>query len=196
MIRHILSATIFTFLFSVVAFAQASLECSRFDNDYERQQCEERVAQNTRLVYRTRFLKPDTSLLSDSADAWILHLITFGGFSGKGLPTVTIRSTGDFACGESEPLQFKAFEPGKLKTLSEIITSANFTITDSLTKTENSLPFLCSDCYQTTILLARRESSGKTKSYSNTSKLLKYSQIAEKLSLIQRNVTGLAVCQN
>ncbi len=174
--------------------SQSQIDCIGYANDYERQECEKRNKLNEQRLYKTRFEKPDKSLLPKDENAWVLHLITFGGLSGKGLPTITITSKGLYACGEAENLDFKITDADEFQTLSETISSANFNIDKSTDKAQELLPMLCKDCYRTEIRLARRESKGKVKTYRNDSDFMKYPRLSEVFSSIKKEAFGLANC--
>ncbi len=186
-------------IFSTAAFAQTKGDCAVYEPySADRRLCEENAKELdkkiNKLPYHTRFMEPAKELLPETPNAWILHIVTFGGISGKGLPTVTIRSNGEFACGEDESLAFKPLETGKVSALSEIISSADFTIPFTFKKVKSNVPFICQDCYYKQILLARRNPDGKVKVYENNSKLINHPLIADTFRLIEQNAGNLAAC--
>lgn len=182
-------------LFSITASAQSSIECSTFgQDDYERQRCEEKAAENSRTLSRTMFETADRSLLPDTNAAWVVHIVTLGGLTGMGLPTVTVTSDGEVACGEKEPLKFVSLEAGRVDLLAELIASADFKTEGQLKASKAPLPFACSDCYRTRILIVRREADGRVRSYNNSPEVLDYPLITERFGLIRRKVFELVSC--
>jgi virulence-associated protein VagC len=122
-------------------------------------------------------------LLPKDANGWVIQIVTTGGFAGKGLPTLTLTSNGSLFSSQdrdcSPPVEIELTEIQKveietLEKLSQIINPvakeiAKINRTDSK-ESEKTIGALCSDCYQTQIYIARRESRGDIKIYASESK--------------------------
>lgn len=183
---------ILIFLLSANTSAQ---DCSSYPEGPERRRCEENLLNSARMLAGTRFLEADRSLVSQADGAWVLHIITHGGFAGQGLPTITVRSSGEYACGEAEPLVFKALPAAQVRALSELILWPEFGEPKKLTKIDQTDGIFCSDCFSGKILFARREANRKIRSYDSSSKLSRYVEAAAKLNSIHKNVSDFISCK-
>lgn len=184
------------FLLSPAALAQSVGDCSMYpDNSSERSRCEEAMLHSARILAGTRFLEADKSLIPDAPGAWVLHIVTHGGFHGQGLPTVTIRSTGEYACGEKEPLQFRALADDQTMVLSNLVLWPEFRTPKKLTRIEPSDGPFCSDCFFGKIIFARRETNGKIKLYDSSSKIGRYVESVERLNSIRSFASEYVECK-
>ncbi|MBK7394172.1 MAG: hypothetical protein IPI64_12890 [Chloracidobacterium sp.] len=145
------------------------------------------------LTYKDFGFKPDTRLVPAKSDSWVLHIVTTGGFSGLGKPTVTLSSKSEFTCGESKEQPFQPFVSDQLQPLTDLIGNLNFTLKDLPTNQQSNI--VCNDCYQNKVILMRREKNGKVKTYETTSNKMKYRTFAENFDLIKQNAAKIAVCQ-
>jgi hypothetical protein len=100
--------------------------------------------------------------LPEGDGAWTMHISSTGGFTGRGLGSVTVTSLGVRTCDLpattcSTPLSDEKFGPLK-----------QFATSFDATKWVNLSPFglinVCSDCFITTVTFTRRE-SGQVKPY-------------------------------
>ena len=191
------------FLLTVSTYGQT--DCFQTDDRLEKQRCEEFNRISNKVFHQTRFTEPDKNLVPAASGAWLLHVVTTGGINGLGRPTVTIISNGQFACGENENLQFNPFVASSqfkplisdsFESLSEMIGSTEFKIDKSKDKsTDKSISDFCNDCYQTSILLARRNSNGKIKTFTNSLKFTKYPRFATLFSKIKNQAFDLTDCK-
>jgi hypothetical protein len=205
--KSILGLMILLILFIVPTFSQKkerdeklrdSLEKSRLEELTRRQ--EERDEQ-LRLeqqgqTSRNFEIAPDKSLLPDNPYSWVLHIITTGGFTGRGKPTVTITSNSEFACGENESLQFQPFDFNQFQPLADIISKADFTLRDLSFSRSSEIKSVCNDCYQTNVILIRREGNRKINIYKSSSDDIKFQTFAGNFNLIKQRAAELSVCQN
>jgi hypothetical protein len=83
------------------------------------------------------------------ANAWSLHIHTTGGFTGRGVGSVTLSSDGQMVCERATcaPVTVALLKP-VATTLTSIVEAAWIRQVPST---------LCRDCVQTTIVLKRRE---------------------------------------
>jgi hypothetical protein len=121
------------------------------------------------------------------ADAWGVKIETTGGFTGKGLPTVTVFSDGDVfvehkSTPESnvDPSVQRRLSSDVLQKISEIVTNETLTekVKNGLETTERAqkeTSYLCSDCYQTSITIVRRDANGEIRYFSNREKNILFS---------------------
>jgi hypothetical protein len=196
--KQILGSMILILLSVVCGFGQKSDKHrtqSIYEQEQEQKKQDELVADGWRVLTEKKY-KPGKNLLPDTADAWVLRIVTTGGFDGKGLPMLTIKSDGKFACGESETTSFKTLSAGDLMTLSKTIKDAIFEVQENSPKLETPAVIICNDCYLTNIYLLRREANGKNRFFSSAMSKIKYLHIAENFNLIKQNVSDLAACQN
>ncbi|MDQ4121458.1 MAG: hypothetical protein M3209_08435 [Acidobacteriota bacterium] len=127
-------------------------------------------------------------LLPAQADGWVVEIVTTGGFSGKGLPTLTVTSNGNFWVTADNILaenQLSSTGNGKLKTevlqkVSQIITAQTLTektknVVGTGGSAEKEISFVCNDCYQTTITIVRRDADGRISYFSNREKSVLFS---------------------
>lgn len=85
------------------------------------------------------------------ANAWSLRVHTSGGFTGRGVGSVTISSDGQMGCGPApcaSPEITNRLEPFGTAVASAVVRAA---------WGPQPLSTLCSDCIRTTIVLKRRE---------------------------------------
>ena len=85
------------------------------------------------------------------ANAWSLRVHTSGGFTGRGVGSVTISSDGQMGCG-SAPCATPS-----VTALLEPFGKAIAAAVDAAVWGPQPLSTLCSDCIRTTIVLKRRE---------------------------------------
>lgn len=197
---------VFLFLTAFVVLGTAEVPAQKDPSadlrEWERQQrerddleLEKRQKEGDLLLSGTRFeAKPDKTLLPDGNGSWVLHIVTTGGFSGRGLPTVTITSNADFACGESESLRFLPLDPVSFQPLAQVIGRADFNVDRTSPKNERSFRYVCNDCYFTRLFLTRREANGKVRFYRSVSDKMKFINYAESFKLIKQRSTDLADC--
>lgn len=128
------------------------------------------------------------NFLPPGADAWVVEIVTTGGFSGKGLPTLTITSTGEVFVAADSLLSDSQIHPTadrKLKTevlqkISQIVNvpALNETVKNVSPTNEpgqKEIMFLCNDCYQTSITVVRRDAGGEIRFFSNREKNILFS---------------------
>jgi hypothetical protein len=135
----------------------------------------------------------DRELLPPGSSAWVIHLFTIGGVDGKGLPAVTAVSDGSYACGDIVPENFQKLTDQHLKTISDAVLPAVFKPDKTMTPGD-PLPPYCKDCYIVSLVVTRRESDNKVRTYSESEKLLRYSRIAETFEKVKGTVKKLDLC--
>ena len=140
--------------------------------------------------------EPSKGLLPDGPGAWVLHVVTTGGFIGQGLPTITIRSTGDFACGDNESLSFGPLNPSAFQPFWQHVTRADLKVDRSSPRAATFIPYTCSDCYITSVYLTRRETDEKVRFYGSNSEKMKYAAYADIFDGIKRQSAELVSCGN
>jgi hypothetical protein len=138
---------------------------------------------------------PDADLLPPGKDAWVIHLFTAGGLTGKGLPAVTAVSDGSYACGDIVPANFQRLPDDKLKILDDMIVPASLKPDKLMEKSDPGPPIVCSDCYQIGLVLTRRDSDSKVRTYTDSGKFLKYKPIAQRLGEIKKAFGDLTLCK-
>jgi hypothetical protein len=107
---------------------------------------------------QTRSLGPPPAV-SDGDGAWTIRISTGGGFTGRGRGSVTLTSQGDLTCLETlRPCESKLVGD-RLRPITQLVSSFNPSKWGSVPPQEN---MVCSDCYTTTMTLARRESGKVT----------------------------------
>lgn len=131
------------------------------------------------------------SLLPSSENAWVVQIVTTGGFSGQGLPTLTVTSNGDLYIADQDSLINRAdLSPTKkvgadvLQKITQIVYADNpsgkntETIKDAAEATntaQKEISFLCSDCYQTSITVVRKQPNGEAGFFTNRQKNIHFS---------------------
>ena len=205
--KSVLGLIILLILTIVPTFSQRSDKDEKLRESLEKSQSEELTRQQQERDEQTRRdrqgqtsrnfeIAPDLSLLPDNPYSWVLQIITTGGFTGRGKPTVTINSDSQFICGESETSQFQPLDANQFQPLAEIANKADFTLKDLAFNQTNANTVVCNDCYQTNVVLIRREGSKKIKIYKSTSDDIKFKTFAENFNLIKQKAAELSVCQN
>lgn len=99
------------------------------------------------------------AVLPPDKDAWIVQVMTGGGFSGKGKGDVTVSSDGSAACSLPDTPCESSLTPELLKSLGESVREA---------KPEKWGDFgsgTCNDCYATSLVLRRRGKHGAERVY-------------------------------
>jgi hypothetical protein len=98
--------------------------------------------------------------LPEGKDAWVVQVVTSGGFTGRGRGDVTLTSAGVVTCSPAVvvPCADK-LSPASLESLSKLIASAN------PKKWQDRPGGACSDCYGTLLVLQRRDAKGRCESY-------------------------------
>lgn len=171
---------------------QFERERQRGEQERQYRELQERIDQH---LGGTRFGSgPKKDLLPEGPIAWVLHIVTTGGFTGQGLPTLTIRSTGNFACGEDEALRFMPLDPGTFPTLWHEVAAADLRVDKASPKAQGSSEFACNDCYRTSLYLTRREADGKIRFYRSGPGEMKYASYAEAIDRIKRRAAEFADC--
>ncbi len=206
--QKIISGLIVLLILTVTpTFSQKNDKDKKLCESLEKSQSEELTRQQQERAEQTRReqqgqttrnfeIAPDKKLLPDNPYSWVLHIITTGGFTGRGKPTITITSNSEFACGESETLQFQPFDDNQFQPLAEIINKADFNLKDLSFDQTNGQTIACNDCYQTNVVLIRREGDKKINIYKSTFDNIKFQTFAENFNLIKQRAAELAVCQN
>jgi hypothetical protein len=205
--KSILSLIVLLILTVTHTFSQKNDKDEKLRESLEKSQSEELTRQQQERTEQARReqqgqttrnfeIAPDKSLLPDNPYSWVLHIITTGGFTGRGKPTVTITSNSEFACGEDETLQFQPLDGNQFQPLADIISKANFTLKDLSFNQPSEIKGICNDCYQTSVILIRREGSKKINIYKSTSDKIKFQTFAENFNQIKQRAAELAVCQN
>ena len=166
-------------------------QLDREEQERKLNELQERIAEH---ISGTRFSSgPDNELLPEGPTAWVLHVVTTGGFTGQGLPTLTIRSTSDFACGEDASLKFLPLDPARFQLFWAMVTNADLKVVKSSPKTQSSTDFVCNDCYRTSMFLTRRENDGKIRFY-RSSDNTKYANYVASFAQMRQRSTELADC--
>jgi len=96
--------------------------------------------------------------LPDGNGAWVVRVVTTGGFTGQGIGDFAISSEGRLLCRPVKvcPAQFK---PGDFQLLVEAIVSGSLPVPSSPGAS------LCKDCILRTIQIIRRDSTGSLRVY-------------------------------
>jgi hypothetical protein len=126
--------------------------------------------------------------IPDGIDAWAVKIVTTGGFSGKGQPTVKVFSDGDMivennglTSGNITQLdELRQLSADVLQKISQIVNSKHITekaknIAETNEPMQKETSFLCNDCYQTTITIVRRDANGEIRYFTNREKNLLFS---------------------
>jgi hypothetical protein len=99
------------------------------------------------------------AVLPEGDGSWAVHVITSGGFAGRGRGDATIISDGNVSCSPPSG-RCRDRRPGaELAPLSRLVAAAE------PSKWEGSSHGTCNDCYVTMLVLERRE-GGQVKTYS------------------------------
>lgn len=120
-------------------------------------------AENLKTEYSISASKNDLVVPPDKG-AWAIFVLTSGGFSGQGKGNLTLVSNGHLSDTKNS-LSNRRFDVQSLKPLTDLI--SKLTIAQDAT----SLPLdskvspasFCRDCYQTTLIIYRREMDGTVK---------------------------------
>ena len=98
--------------------------------------------------------------LPKGKDAWVVQIVTRGGFTGRGRGDVILTSDGDLRCSLSVFNSCaNTLSPAALESLSKLVASAN-------PKEWKGKPVgLCRDCYVSLLALQRRDAKGRGESY-------------------------------
>jgi hypothetical protein len=100
-----------------------------------------------------------TLLMPPGNDAWVVRIVTTGGFTGRGSGSLTASSAGEMLCVSVTSC------PGRLvpetqRSLSRLITAVP--LPDTVAPRSSPLnPGTCSDCVTTTLTLRRRDGIGE-----------------------------------
>lgn len=196
MFRKTLPAVVLTLIVATFAFGQQSetpkeqiekpcMETQTLADQIAQAQKRQVIELNEKSSLQTSLLK---NLLPSRADAWVVKIETTGGFSGNGLPTLTITSNGDlfvasdnFSSGrEIRPNEGKKLKTEVLQKISQIIFALTEQekqeiTTESSNLAVNKIPFLCNDCYQTSIIVGRRDPTGEVRFFTNRDKNVLFS---------------------
>jgi len=98
--------------------------------------------------------------IPDSEGEWTLRVHTSGGFTGRGIGTVTITSRGKRTCGAAGPACGNPLTSAKLEPVANMIELA---IPETWTTPGSS--GLCKDCYTYFVLLYRRDRAKILRTY-------------------------------
>lgn len=194
--KSILSLIVLLILTAAPTFSQKNDKDEKLRESLEKSQSEELTRQQQGQTTKNFEIAPDESLLPDNPYSWVLQIITTGGFTGRGKPTVTITSNSEFTCGESGTSRLQSFDANQFQPLAEIISKADFTLKDLSFKSPSEIKAVCNDCYETSVVLIRREGSKKINIYKSTSDNIKFKTFAENFNLIKQRAAELTVCQN
>jgi hypothetical protein len=98
--------------------------------------------------------------LPEGKDAWVVQVVTRGGFTGRGRGDITLKSDGAVSCGPTvfDPCA-ATLSPASLESLSKLVSAAN------PLQWKERPGGLCSDCYVSLVALQRRDAKGRGKSY-------------------------------
>lgn len=180
---------VLTFVFAVYGFGQ-KVETASKSIAEPCQPTQIHSAEKTQTVVNNGFRAQTfalRNLMPLKNDAWIVKIVTTGGFTGQGLPTITVSSDGDMFI-EDENSSGERVSSGArkklsadvLKQIAEIIYAQSSPENEqkALAETESinaELKNLCSDCYQTSITVGRRDASGEIEFFTNRSKNILFS---------------------
>jgi hypothetical protein len=137
---------------------------------------------------------PDKQLLPNGPGAWVVHLFTAGGFTGRGRPAVTVIADGTYACGDIVPDNFRRLDADKLKMLSDVIMPAIFKPDKKMERLPDSSPIICNDCYITSVVLTRRDPDKNVRTYQSRGKSPQYKPIKLAFDKVERALTDLNLC--
>jgi hypothetical protein len=115
------------------------------------------------LVVQAQSPQAQPLSLPDGNDAWIVHVVTSGGFLGAGEANgnFSVSSAGRILCSGGLPCK-SAFNPSDLRALIQQI---------QVTAQAAPIPVvmsLCSDCITRTITITRRDSNGVVHSFTGS----------------------------
>jgi hypothetical protein len=136
----------------------------------------------------------DKALLPPGNNAWVVHLFTLGGRDGRGLPPVTAVSDGSFACGEILPSKFQRLSNAHLKTISDAVLPAVLKPDKTMKLSDPPFPPVCNDCYFSYFVMTRRDTDNKVRTYSESTKLLRYPPIANTFAKLKETMKKLDLC--
>jgi hypothetical protein len=136
----------------------------------------------------------DRELLPGDENAWVIHLFTTGGLTGRGLPAVTIVSDSSYVCGDIIASHFKKLPAEQLAELSTLINSAHLRPTKSMDKAPDRPPIVCNDCYVTNVVVTRREIGKKVRTYQDDIKSTRYKAIAEAFENLRAKLQQMKLC--
>ena len=95
----------------------------------------------------------DPPQVADLEGAWTIRVMTSGGFTGQGKGNLTLTSLGDLTCSLPGRACGAKLGLSALQPLTQLLAGADLSKWLALPAVSS----LCSDCYTTTVVLARRE---------------------------------------
>ena len=131
--------------------------------------------------------------LPDEAGAWAVQINVGGGYGGTRSESITVTSAGEVACDGAKSSAGKML-PTNLEILSQLVVAVR---PDAITPDQVGLRpnSLCSDCYNTNLVLSRREADHKVKTYLTTWDTVTRARVPENLGQLYETVVRLAACQ-
>ena len=129
----------------------------------------------------------------DGAGAWAVQINVGGGFAGTRSDKVTVTSAGDVTCNGAKSSAGNLL-PTNLEVLSQLVVAVrpNASTSDQLDLRPSSM---CSDCFNTTLTLSRREANHKVKTYMTAWDTVTRARVPKDLDQLYETVVRLAACQ-
>src|SRR5262245_53959510 len=98
--------------------------------------------------------------LPDGDNAWVIQIVSRGGFTGLGRGDMVLRSDGKLTCSSKQVRCENKLKIESLDPLNPLIQSAG-----SLNWGNSAFADVCSDCFVTLLRIQRRESSGLIRTF-------------------------------
>jgi hypothetical protein len=141
----------------IIAFISASFLLPPASRESERLQGAAQTAQSN---LPPPFVVPPHSL-PQGENAWVIHLLSRGGFIGTGRGDITVTSEGRLMSSGVEGRCTQTLTRDSVDALQTLVLSATTLIDSNGPK----LSGVCIDCYMTAIVLQRREAGGVERMY-------------------------------
>jgi hypothetical protein len=135
----------------------------------------------------------NAELLPDGDSAWVVHLFTSGGYTGRGLPPITVVSDGSFARGSIVPDNFKRLNAGQFASIADLVNNAELKPTKNMQRVRPR-EITCIDCYISRVVITRREKK-KVRTYQDTEELRRYQPIAETFDRLRDLLQQMRPCE-
>ena len=180
-------------LSTVISFAQTHKEQGQpSSTEHDKVQKQRTVVLSNETVVTTLRLSGVVPVaVPEGEAAWAVQVITRGGFSGTGKGTVTVTSAGIFACDRATARESKLLAPEVVQSVSQLVAGVR-----PFAQQSQQLISLCRDCYETTLVLSRREADGAVRTYIARWDDVTEGEVAEDVQEIYENVIKLAPYRN
>jgi hypothetical protein len=125
--------------------------------------------------------------VADTNGSWTIRIQTGGGFTGQGRGSVNLTSEGNLTCLQTSMPCAANLAADKLLPLTQLISSFDVSKWE-IPKPQG--PALCSDCYTTTVTLARRQDGNLKVSTLSWNDVTRNRAPAELLRIVEMALSG------